>query len=84
MISGGQSETIKIWRQVNNDDNSPLTGEWWEILGVEPKTHPKQVKLAYLRLARLYHPDINSSVSAKTAMQAINQAYQKFQLIRDL
>ncbi|WP_265586197.1 hypothetical protein [Cuspidothrix issatschenkoi] len=40
MISGGQSGTIKIWRQVNND-NLPVTGEWWEILGVEPKTHPK-------------------------------------------
>ncbi|WP_339327924.1 J domain-containing protein [Anabaena lutea] len=49
------------------------------MLGVEPKTHPKEVKLAYLRLARLYHPDINSLPSAKTAMQAVNQAYQKFQ-----
>ncbi|WP_343232424.1 DnaJ domain-containing protein [Trichormus sp. NMC-1] len=79
LISGGKGGTIKIWRQVQSSDNLSLTGEWWEILGVEPKTHPQDVKLAYLRLARLYHPDINSSVSAKTAMQAINEAYQKFQ-----
>jgi WD40 repeat protein len=76
-ISGGKGGTIKIWRQVHNSaDLPPLTGEWWEILDVEPKTHPKDVKLAYLRLARLYHPDINPTVSAKTAMQAVNQAYR--------
>jgi WD40 repeat protein len=79
LISGNKGGTIKIWRQVQSGDNLSLTGEWWEILGVEPKTHPQDVKLAYLRLARLYHPDINSSVNAKTAMQAVNQAYQKFQ-----
>jgi WD40 repeat protein len=78
LISGDQGGTIKIW-QLDSGDNLPLIGEWWEILGVEPKTHPKDVKVAYLRLARLYHPDINSSVIAKTAMQAVNQAYQKFQ-----
>lgn len=78
LISGDQGGTIKIW-QFDSSDNLPLIGEWWEILGVEPKTHPKDVKLAYLRLAKLYHPDINSSVSAKTAMQAVNQAYQNFQ-----
>ena len=84
-ISGGKSGTIKIWRQVHNsDDLPPLTGEWWEILGVEPTTHFQDVKLAYRRLARLYHPDINTSVSAKTAMQAVNQAYQKFQLMNSL
>ena len=79
-ISGGKSGTIKIWRQVHNsDDLPPLTGEWWEILGVEPTTHFQDVKLAYRRLARLYHPDINPTVSAKTAIQAVNQAYQKFE-----
>jgi WD40 repeat protein len=84
LISGGKAGTLKIWRQVHSSDDLPLTGEWWEILGIEPKTHPKDVKLAYLRLARSYHPDINTSVSAKTAMQAVNQAYQKFQLMNSL
>ena len=84
LISGGKAGTLKIWRQVHSSDDLPLTGEWWEILGIKPKTHPKDVKLAYLRLARLYHPDINTSVSAKTAMQAVNQAYQKFQLMNSL
>jgi len=47
-------------------------------LGVAPDAHPKDVKLAYRRLARLYHPDVNASVNAKASMQALNQAYQKF------
>ncbi|WP_306423232.1 hypothetical protein [Nostoc favosum] len=34
--------------------DSVLSGEWWEVLGVNQRYHPKDVKLAYLRLARLY------------------------------
>jgi WD40 repeat protein len=79
LISGGKAGTIKIWRQVHKDDNLPLIGEWWEILGVEANAIRRDVKVAYLRLARLYHPDINTSTNAKAAMQAVNQAYQKFQ-----
>ncbi|MCC5665696.1 J domain-containing protein [Nostoc sp. CHAB 5784] len=38
-----------------------LSGEWWEVLGVNQGDRPNVVKLAYRRLARLYHPDVNSS-----------------------
>jgi WD40 repeat protein len=79
LVSGGNNGTIQIWQQVQTVEDLPLVGEWWEILGVEPHTPAKQVKLAYLKLARLYHPDVNTSASAKAAMQAINQPYQNFQ-----
>jgi DnaJ-class molecular chaperone len=68
---------VKIWRL--NVDNFPLSGKWWEILGVEANAHPTIVKESYRRLARLYHPDINSSQNAQTYMQAINRAYLDFQ-----
>ncbi|MCC5611265.1 DnaJ domain-containing protein [Nostoc sp. CHAB 5834] len=48
-------------------------------MSVNQSDRPKDVKLAYLRLARLYHPDVNSSAIAKASMQAINQAYKEFQ-----
>jgi DnaJ-class molecular chaperone len=40
--------------------------------------HPNNVKGAYRRLARQYHPDINRSASAIAKMQAINKAYEEF------
>ncbi len=58
--------------------NPLLSGEWWAILGVYQDTHPTEVKIAYYRLARQYHPDINRSASAKASMQAINRAYREF------
>nr|WP_211178374.1 DnaJ domain-containing protein [Brasilonema octagenarum] len=82
LVSGGKSGTIKIWRQTFGSDESILefvpSGEWWEVLGVEKTDNPKDVKRAYLRLARLYHPDVNTSSNAKAGIQAINQAYREY------
>ena len=83
LVSGGNGGSIKVWSQMQSFDkftlDSVLSGEWWEVLGVDQSDRPKDVKLAYLRLARLYHPDVNSSTIAKASMQAINQAYKEFQ-----
>ncbi|MBD2295218.1 DnaJ domain-containing protein [Anabaena sphaerica FACHB-251] len=81
LVSGGDGRIIKIWQQLENSEYLTLTGEWWEILGVDKNTHPQDVKLAYRQLARLYHPDINTTATAKAAMQAVNQAYQHFQML---
>ena len=66
LVSGANGGSIKIWTQMQSFDkftlDSVLSGEWWEVFGVNQSNRPKDVKLAYLRLARLYHPDVNSSV----------------------
>ncbi|MBE8971069.1 DnaJ domain-containing protein [Nostocales cyanobacterium LEGE 12452] len=77
LVSGGNGGSIKIWSQFTLD--SGLSGEWWEVLGVNQSDRLNVVKLAYRRLARLYHPDVNSSTIAKASMQAINRAYKEFQ-----
>ncbi|MEH2260555.1 hypothetical protein [Nostoc sp.] len=69
LVSGGNGGSIKIWSQFTFD--SGLSGEWWEVLGLNQSDRPNVVKLAYHRLARLYHPDVNSSTIAKASMQAI-------------
>ncbi|MEH2241565.1 DnaJ domain-containing protein [Nostoc sp.] len=83
LVSGGNGGSIKIWSQIQNFDkftlDSVLSGEWWEVLGVDQSDNFNVVKLAYLRLARQYHPDVNSSAIAKASMQGINQAYKQFQ-----
>ncbi|AFZ21458.1 WD40 repeat domain-containing protein [Allocoleopsis franciscana] len=80
LLSGGNKGTIKIWSRIlgGNEFDSLSSGEWWEVLGVDSDAHPDEVKLAYRRLARQYHPDINRSASAISTMQAINKAYEEF------
>ncbi|MBX9254660.1 DnaJ domain-containing protein [Desmonostoc muscorum CCALA 125] len=83
LISGGNGGSIKIWSQIQSLNNltldTVLSGEWWEILGVNQIDDANFVKLTYRRLARLYHPDVNTCANAKASMQAINQAYKEFQ-----
>ncbi|MDJ0716942.1 MAG: DnaJ domain-containing protein [Prochloraceae cyanobacterium] len=57
----------------------PLTGKWWEILGVKRNATESEVKLAYKRLSRLYHPDVNLRRDALVRMKALNGAYEIYQ-----
>ncbi len=57
----------------------PLCGEWWEVLGVKPNATKVEVKQAYRRLVRKYHPDINASPRAHERAVTINCAYENFQ-----
>jgi WD40 repeat protein len=82
LVTGSSGGTIKIWHQRLGSEeftiDSVVSGEWWEVLGVDKDQNPHEVKLAYRRLARLYHPDINRSASAIARMQALNKAYEEF------
>ncbi|MGD1804337.1 DnaJ domain-containing protein [Dapis sp. BLCC M126] len=78
LVTGGDGKNIKIWHQVMWDGVTSLSGEWWEILDVMPNANAETVKLAYRRLARQYHPDVNGEREAILKMQIINQAYSHF------
>ena len=47
----------------------------YSILGVPRTASPGEIRVAYRRLARLYHPDLNSGAEAEARMQQINGAY---------
>ena len=49
---------------------------YYACLGVEPWATADQIRAAYHRGARLYHPDHNPSPQAKARFQAINEAYR--------
>jgi curved DNA-binding protein CbpA len=50
---------------------------YYEILGIAADATGKQIKDAYRRLARQYHPDLNpGDVAAGEKFKQINQAYQ--------
>jgi hypothetical protein len=47
----------------------------YDLLELHAEADADAVKVAYRRLARLYHPDVNTSADATATMQAINAAY---------
>lgn len=49
----------------------------WEILGITKTTERDEIKRAYRRMARRYHPDLNSSPDAHYLMQKLNTAYDR-------
>lgn len=48
--------------------------DYYKILGVERNATVSQIKLAYRRKAKLYHPDVNASASAHDYFTILNTA----------
>lgn len=50
--------------------------DYYEILGVPRDASPDDLKAAFRRLARQYHPDVNKEADAEERFKEINEAYQ--------
>ncbi len=50
--------------------------DYYEILGVPRNASQEEIKKAFRRLARKYHPDINKDPTAQEKFKEINEAYQ--------
>jgi molecular chaperone DnaJ len=50
--------------------------DYYEVLGVSRTADPNELKRAYRRLARQYHPDINKDPDAEEHFKEINEAYE--------
>ena len=48
--------------------------DYYEILGVKPDASEAEIKAAYRKLARQYHPDKNKDAGAEERFKAINEA----------
>jgi len=56
--------------------NIRMEADLYGELGVNRQATQKEIKNAYRRGARKYHPDVNPAEDAKERFQAINEAYQ--------
>ncbi len=52
-----------------------MAKDYYEILGVPRNATQEEIKRAFRRLARQYHPDVNKSPDAEERFKEINEAY---------
>ena len=53
-----------------------MAGDYYETLGVSREANKEEIKRAYRRLARKYHPDVNKEQGAEEQFKKINRAYE--------
>ena len=50
--------------------------DYYELLGIGREAGQDDVKKAFRKLARQYHPDVNKDTTAEAKFKEINEAYE--------
>lgn len=57
--------------------------DYYDVLGVNKKSDPKEIKKAYYQLAKKYHPDTNKDEpNASKKFQEVSEAYEVRHMIK--
>lgn len=50
--------------------------DFYDVLGVSKDASPEEIKKAYRRLSKKYHPDLNDAADAETKFKEVAEAYE--------
>ena len=53
-----------------------MSKDYYKILGVSKNSNPDEIKSAYRKLAKNYHPDVNKDPGATEKFKQISEAYE--------
>ena len=56
--------------------SSKSVKDYYAILGVAPNATLEEIRLAYRKLARIYHPDLSAEIDAEDRFREVNEAYE--------
>jgi len=50
--------------------------DYYEVMGLSPEATPDEIKKAYRRLARKFHPDVSKEANAEEKFKQLGEAYE--------
>jgi molecular chaperone DnaJ len=76
--SAPPTRILDTWRAARDDPlGDDMKKDYYAILGVKPSASEKELRSAYKKLARKYHPDVNpNNKQAEEKFKEINEAYE--------